>query len=295
MPHGDMPAPSAARERVALDRTTSGGSDVLWVRLSPDAATGLQNVTHALLDEMLALLDGLTAGGGAEHRPGHVVLQSRHPEHFCVGGDLRLFESCIARGDAVALHDYSMRCLALMLGWSTALSSRATSIALVQGRALGGGFEMALGADRIIAEERSTFGFPEIVFGLFPCTGAMGLLQQRVGARQAERMMTNNRLYRARELHAMGIVDEVCADGEGEAAVARFIAERTNRHAAMLAVQRIRLRASGLERDACVRVVDDWVHAAMHLSADERRALRTLVLLQEAQTPQPSRRGSDTR
>ena len=282
MPHGDMPAPRLARERIALRRNPVGDADVLWVRMSPDPATGLQNVTHPLLDELLGLLVDLTGDASADHAPGYVVLRSGHPEHFCVGGDLRLFEACIANGDAAGLRDYSMRCLELMLGWSTALSSRATSIALVQGRALGGGFEMALGADRIIAEERSTFGFPEIVFGLFPCTGAMGLLQQRVGARQAERLMTDNRLYRARELLAMGIVDEVCADGEGEAAVMGFIARHARRRAAMLGVQRIRLRASGLDRDACIRVVDDWVQAAMRLSADERRALRSLVLLQGA-------------
>ena len=292
MPRGDTPAPIDERERIALRRTRAGDADVLWMRLSPDAATGLQNVTHPLLDELLGLLVDLTEGASAHHGATHVVLQSRHPEHFCVGGDLRLFEACIARGDAAALHDYSMRCLELMLGWSTALSSRATSIALVQGRALGGGFEMALGADRIIAEERSTFGFPEIVFGLFPCTGAMGLLQQRVGARQAERMMTNNRLYRARELLDMGIVDEVCADGDGEAAVMRYIGDRASRRSALLRVQRIRLRASGLDRDACVRVVDDWVQAAMHLSADERRALRTLVLLQGAQALDPTNRNT---
>ena len=90
----------------------------------------------------------------------------------------------------------------------------------------------------------------------------------------------------------MGIVDEVCADGDGEAAVMRYIGDRASRRSALLRVQRIRLRASGLDRDACVRVVDDWVQAAMHLSADERRALRTLVLLQGAQALDPTNRNT---
>mgnify|MGYP002682632289 CR=1 FL=1 len=86
----------------------------------------------------------------------------------------------------------------------TGLDAGAHSIALVQGDALGGGFEMALSTDYLIAEEHSSFGFPEIMFGLFPCTGAMGLLSARIGARKAERMMTNKKIYSADELYDMG-------------------------------------------------------------------------------------------
>src|SRR3546814_9347236 len=96
-----------------------------------------------------------------------------------MGGDLRFFRDCIQRRDASTLRDYSMRCLELLLSWDGGIKDTTTSIALVQGRALGGGFEMALGMDYLIAEEHSSFGFPEIMFGLFPCTGPMGLDRKR--------------------------------------------------------------------------------------------------------------------
>lgn len=261
-------------------------SDVLWVRFSADQNSGLQNFTPALVDEFHTVLDSirrpagtvtaLPLGGGARY----TVIQSTHPDYFSVGGDLRFFRSCIAAGDDARLRQYSISCLDLMHGLSTRLKGENTSISLVQGRALGGGFEMALSTDYLIAEERSSFGFPEIMFGLFPCTGAMGLLANKVGARQAEKMMTNKRIYSADELLQMGIIDEVCSDGEGEQAVERYVAEHTRRQKALLKVQKSRYMTAPLDYDEGARVVEDWVETAMNLSTEEIRTMEMLILMQ---------------
>ena len=55
----------------------------------------------------------------------------------------------------------------------------------MQGECLGGGFEAALSSDLIIAERRSRFGFPEILFNLFPGMGAYSFLDRKVGQRRA--------------------------------------------------------------------------------------------------------------
>jgi DSF synthase len=156
-----------------------------------------------------------------------------------------------------------------------------TTVSLVQGRALGGGFEMALSADYVIAEEHSSFGFPEIMFGLFPCTGAMGLLSRRVGAVQAERMMTNNRIYTARELHAMGLIDELAPTGQGERATELYIQRHAARRQAFLKVQQSRMRTAPLDIVEGMRIVEDWVELAMHLDRDASRALDMLILMQQ--------------
>ena len=206
-----------------------------------------------------------------------------------MGGDLRFFRDCIQRRDAVRLRDYSLRCLDLLLSWNGKLKDTSTSIALVHGRALGGGFEMALSTDYLIAEEHSSFGFPEIMFGLFPCTGAMGLLSARIGARQADRMMTNKKIYSAVELYDMGLVDEICASGEGELAVERFVANHSSRLKARLKVQQSRHRHAPLDQAEGVRIVEDWVETAMRLSAEELRTMDMLIMMQAREAAPPAR------
>lgn len=262
-------------------------ADALWINLDRDAATGLQNFTPNLLQEFRDLIDGLQARRPGERPLHYAVVQSAHPGYFSMGGDLRFFRECIRSGDAALLRHYSMQCLDLLLSWNGRIKDTTTSIALVQGRALGGGFEMALGMDYLIAEEHSSFGFPEIMFGLFPCTGAMGLLSARIGARQAERMMTNKKIYSAAELYDMGLVDEICGTGEGELAVERFVANHSSRLKARLKVQQSRCRHDVLDRAEGVRIVDDWVETAMRLSAEELRALDMLIMMQEREAGLP--------
>lgn len=255
--------------------------DTLWINFASDPLTGLQNFTPALIDEFHGLINTLRSGHGADRADvPYAVIQSTHESYFSVGGDLAFFRNCIQTGDEGRLRDYSMKCLNLMYAWSSGLNETITSIALVQGRALGGGFEMALSADYLIAEEQSTFGFPEIMFGLFPCTGAMGLLASRIGARHAERMMTNKKLYTAKELFDMGLIDEVCPAGQGELAVEQFIGTHASRLKARLKVQASRYRHSPLNFDEGVRVVDDWVQTAMMLTPEELRSMDMLIMMQ---------------
>ena len=265
-------------------------ADALWITLHKDAATGLQNFTPDLVGEFRQLVEDLQYERSAS--AGYAVVQSADPDYFSMGGDLRFFRDCIQRRDAIRLRDYSMRCLDLLLSWNGKLKDTSTSIALVQGRALGGGFEMALSTDYLIAEEHSSFGFPEIMFGLFPCTGAMGLLSARIGARQAERMMTNKKIYTAIELYDMGLVDELCGRGEGELAVGRFIASHSSRQKARLKVQQSRYRHTPLDRAEGRRIVEDWVETAMQLSPEEIRAMDMLILMQQREVAAPARRAA---
>ena len=262
-------------------------ADALWITLGRDAATGLQNFTPDLVAEFRGLVEDLHDGRKRHPLPNYAVVQSADPDYFSMGGDLRFFRECIQRRDAATLRDYSMRCLDLLLSWNGKFKDTTTSIALVQGRALGGGFEMALGMDYLIAEEHSSFGFPEIMFGLFPCTGAMGLLASRIGPRAAERMMTNKKVYTAAEVYDMGLVDELCPTGQGELAVERFIANHSSRMKARLKVQQSRSRHETLDHAEGVRIVDDWVETAMCLSDNELRTMDMLIMMQAREAAAP--------
>lgn len=265
-----------------------GSANTLWVTMAKAPEGMRQNFSLALLsglEEVLRMVKDADVTWRHDGRamPVHyAVLKSGHPDYYSLGGDLQHFHSCILRKDRKSLHSYSKFCLDIMYQWATILNHRATTIALVQGRALGGGFETALSADFLIAEEHSEFGFPEIMFGLFPCTGGMSLLSRRIGVHAAERMMTNGRIYTAAELKEMGVVDELCPRGEGIQAVEKFIGAHARRRVARLFLQRSRYRIAPLEYAELLTVVDEWVEAAMGLGDGDLRAMEMLIQLQKA-------------
>lgn len=219
---------------------------------------------------------------GTKHPIHYMVTASAHPDYYSLGGDLFYFRDCIRQRDRKSLRDYSRLCADMIYDHATHMAPAATTIALVQGRALGGGFESALAADFIIAEEQSEFGFPEILFGLFPCTGGMSLLARRVGAHQAERMMTNGRMYSASELLKLGVIDEICEQGDGKLAVEKFIEQHSKQRVARQLVQRSRHRIAPLDLTELYTVVDEWADAAMALPDQQLRVMDMLINLQRA-------------
>ena len=273
-----------------------GTANTLSVTMNRVREGQTQNFSVALLKSMRELMLGIKHDAAAPPEQGnkqaihYTVLRSAHPDYFSLGGDLAHFHDCIARRDRAGLYQYARLCLDMMYEWATTLNSNMTTIALVQGRALGGGFEAALSADFLIAEEHSEFGFPEILFGLFPCTGGMSLLARRIGVYQAEKMMTNGRVYSAPELKEIGVIDEVCARGEGDLAVEKFIAAHAKYRTARMMVQNSRHRTAPLDYAELLRVVDDWVETAMELGAQELRVMEMLIRMQAGLRERPELR-----
>jgi crotonobetainyl-CoA hydratase len=93
----------------------------------------------------------------------------------------------------------------------------------VNGHALGGGFEMMLGCDIVVAIEEATFGLPEPRVGRMPLDGGMVLLQRQIPYRLAMGMLLTGR--RITEAASYGIVNEVVSRGALDAAVERWVAD----------------------------------------------------------------------
>ena len=279
---GPMPVRSLGRVALEFDATQSS----MWITMRSREHRPL-NFSRELLDAFELAFStyesygGVWQDGDQEAQPIHyAVLRSDHPAYFNVGGDLGYFQSCIERGDFAALRAYSMRCLDMTCRWFGAVTQRATTIALVQGRALGGGFETALASDYVIAEEKAEFGLPEVLFGLFPCTGAMSLLTRRIGLSEAEKMMQSGQVYSAKLLQEMGVIDHVCPTGEGDQFTRDFIASHAKVRAARHALQRAKRRMMPLDREEMTAVVEDWVDVARQLQPQNLRVLDTLIRMQ---------------
>ena len=98
-------------------------------------------------------------------------------------------------------------------------------IARVNGYALGGGFEMVLGCDLVVACEEASFGLPEPLVGRMPLDGGMALLQRQIPHRLAMGMLLTGARITARRALEIGLVNEVVPRAELDAAVARWVAQ----------------------------------------------------------------------
>src|SRR5207248_1339791 len=96
-------------------------------------------------------------------------------------------------------------------------------VARVNGHAVGGGFEMVLGCDIIIAAQEATFGLPEARVGRMPLDGGMTLLQRQVPFHLAMGVLLTGKRISATEAYRIGLVNEVVPRAELDAAVARWV------------------------------------------------------------------------
>lgn len=209
----------------------------------------------------------------------HVVLAS-DTDVFNLGGDLELFGRCIRTGDREQLLHYAKRCVIGVHAFYQGLGCGAHSIALVQGDALGGGFEAALSCNTIVAEKGSNMGLPEVLFDLFPGMGAYSFLCQRTSPTKAEKLMLDGIVYSAEQLHDMGLVDVLVEKGEGVNAVNALIRQNRKTPNARKAMQRVRQMTHGVSINELMAITEVWVDTALQLG---EKSLRTMERLVKAQ------------
>jgi DSF synthase len=257
----------------------------LWGYFNPRGITACYSL--GLLNDILAHDRQLAADGarvcldGAWHEVGYYVTGSRIPRVFNLGGDLALFVLLIKSRDRDALAHYARLCIDNMYPRTqNFFSPTLTKIALVQGDALGGGFECALASDLIVAEEGAQLGFPEVLFNLFPGMGAYSLLSRRIGMRAAEELILSGRMLPAAELHQMGVVDILAKDGEGPLAVREWIAGNARRRNAVQAAYRAKRCVNPVTRAELDAITDVWVDAAFRLTDRDLKMMSRIVRAQ---------------
>lgn len=254
----------------------------LWQYLNPEPRPVFsQIVLSEILDVQERVKLHLSTHGDNLPEIRYLILASAIPGVYSLGGDLELFADLIRNRDRDHLLAYGRLCVECVFNNYTSVGNpQLTTISLVQGSALGGGFEAALSTNVLIAERSATLGLPEILFNLFPGMGAYSLLARRLDMARAGRFLSNARQYTAAELYEQGIVDVLAEDGEGVHAVNTFIRKHGRSRNGLLAIQQVRQRLAPLAFQELEDVVMIWVDTAMRLTERDLRTMEKLVAAQ---------------
>lgn len=273
------PSPSLVRHVT----DSSGLSD--WLHMHADPS-GLyhpcfsERLLHELKRTQERVRRSLATGPDANAGIHHLVLAS-DADVFNLGGDLALFAQLIRSGNRGRLLEYARLCIEVAFNFFRLYEDRVHSIAVIQGDALGGGFEAALCCHTIIAEEGAGMGFPEVVFDLFPGMGAYTFLTRRIAPVQAERMMLDGRVYPVEELLKMGVIDMVVPKGEGMQAASALVKRHQRMGNALRSMNAVRHACQPVSLDELLSVTTEWVDAAMRLNGNGLKTMERLIRAQQ--------------
>lgn len=211
---------------------------------------------------------------------------------YNTGGDLRFFVECIRDGRREALRAYARACVDCVHAASRGFDTGAVSIAMVEGSALGGGFEAALAHHFVLAQRDARMGFPEIAFNLFPGMGGYSLVTRRAGMKLAEELIYKGEAHTAEWQEQRGLVDGLFEPGNSYMATRTFIDTLLPKLNGVRAMLRARQRVLQLPRSELMDITEDWVDAAFCLQEKDISYMERLVQLQNRHTAVALRKAS---
>ena len=185
------------------------------LRATIDNPSNRNALTTTVLKELAACLED------AGQQQVGCVLISGSERWFASGADLRE----LARSSAVELYRGER-----LAAWDSIFATRTPLVASVAGLALGGGFELALACDVILAGEDARFGLPETSLGLIPGAGGTQRLTRTAGKAVAMDVVLGGRILDAAEAERHGLISRVLPSQqleEGALETARLIAQRS--------------------------------------------------------------------
>ncbi|WP_411706055.1 crotonase/enoyl-CoA hydratase family protein [Edaphovirga cremea] len=212
------------------------------------------------------------------------VTGSLVPNIYNVGGDLDFFVDMIKNRKKESLRAYARACIDCIHAASRGFDIGAITLAMIEGSALGGGFEAALAHHYVLAQDTARMGFPEIAFNLFPGMGAYSLVSRKAGMRLAEELISTGESHTAEWYQARGLVDTLFQPGEGYVATRTFIDSLRPRLNGMRAMLRARQRVLQLSKSELMEITEDWVEAAFTLEEKDLSYMERLVMLQNRHT-----------
>lgn len=242
-------AVASADTEIMYEEHGGGG----WIRLNRPAA--LNTLSPELVTQFDAALDRALASDAVK-----AIVLIGTGRAFCAGADLKFLGNLPEPERAAATAAFLQRVLELMLRVERFPKP---VIGAVNGLATGGGMELLLCCDLVIADERARLGDGHANYGLLPGGGASARLPRKVGPTIAKYMFFTGELLPAADLLVAGLVNEVAVEGELEAAVERLIAKLANK--SPLGLKRMKeLVDDGLEQPRDVALRAELVAGGLH-------------------------------
>lgn len=182
---------------------------VIELTLDRAPCNEIGQATLAELEQFVSALSSL------QHDAHALIISSARKEGFCAGADLRelyhVGQSLREAEKLAGLHDFLERIHAVMNALDEA---PLTTIAAVHGVTFGGGFELALVSDLIVADKTTRFCFPELRLGLIPGFGGVPRLKRDLGNAVVRDLLLTGRSIHAAKAQAVGLVSQVVAVGD---------------------------------------------------------------------------------
>lgn len=254
--------------RVVRPATPPGVAELVLDR--PEAMNALNTAMAARLSAVCAEL--------AADRGIRAIVLSAAGRAFCVGADLKE-RAAMTDADLLAQRPVFRAAFGGVLGLPQPV------IAAVHGYALGGGCELALSCDVIVADETAEFGLPEVTVGLVPGGGGTQLALRRLGPGRAADLVLTGRRIGAAEAERLGLADRLVPAGTaGDHAIT--LAERmaANSPVGVLNAKRALRLGAGVPLAAGLEIEDAaWRAAAF--SADRKEGIAAFTQKRKPQWP----------
>jgi DSF synthase len=201
---------------------------------------------------------------------------------FNLGGDLAMFARSIREQQRETLRAYAHACVDVVHGLATAFGLPIVTLSVITGQALGGGLEAAMAEDFVLADETAKIGVPEVAFNTFPGMGAVSLLSRRMGAAVAEEIIGSGKVYSGREMHELGVVDLLAAEGQAIPTALAWMSDGgEERYARRLAIAQARRRFFPVSYAELVKITDLWVDCSFDVTPHDIRHMERLAAAQK--------------
>lgn len=265
-----------------LETRLESETGILWARMKH---TGRACYTPELMQDMRDLQNYLREQLShlkPEEMPFKMLAwTSNSSKVWSLGGDLSNFTRMIREGDEAGLRAYAHRAIDILYDNYTNLDLPIMSAAVVNGDAIGGGFEAMLTDDVVIAEDHAKFGLPEILFNLFPGMGAFSFLKRKVGEVIARKLIEDGQSHSPDEMLELGLVDRIVPAGHGEDALRQWMADQSNKFHTVRTLRQVRRRIDPASKPELMDIVDMWTDLAMLLTENDLRRMDCLARVQE--------------
>ena len=213
-----------------------------------------------------------------------VIMTSSIAKAFCVGADLK---------ERAAFSDHDLRRQRPIIedAFGAVRNMPIPTIAAVEGYALGGGCELALSCDLIVASQTAVFGLPEVSLGLIPGGGGTQLLPRRVGWNRAADLIFTGRRIDGNDAFRIGIADRLVPAGTAREMALQLAVDVAANSPVSLRAAKLALRR-GFDVDLPSGLLienESWEHAAY--SEDRREGIAAFVGRREPRWPSARRDG----